>query len=152
VVLTRLDLFCCELLHQIPVSAECEEGDAAGQRLYSSPTHGADPESDEDWKEYVAPELRDLFRSAMDVVREDLTDFPPAEPRPYYVLKIPVEHLRNWINALNQARLALAARYDVTEEDMERMPERGDVRSLAIFQIHFYGFLQECFLRELGGL
>jgi hypothetical protein len=106
VVLTRLDLFCCELLHQIPVSAQCDEGDAAGQRLYSSPTHGADPAADEDWKEYVAPELRDLFRSAMDVVREDLTDFPPDKPRPYYVLKIPVDHLRGWINALNQARLA----------------------------------------------
>jgi hypothetical protein len=29
------------------------------------------------------------------------------------------------------------------------MPLAGDARSLALFQVHFYGFLMECFLREL---
>jgi hypothetical protein len=61
-----------------------------------------------------------------------------------------VKHLEAWIHALNQARLALSARFGFTERDMEdAIPIEGDQRALALFQVHFYGFLQECFLRQL---
>jgi hypothetical protein len=149
-VITGLNVLACELLQQIPVSAE--EDDATRARLYSSPTRGGDPELDRDWSSYVEPDLRRLFQSAMDVVREDLADFPPSAPQPFYTLMLPIKNLGSWINALNQARLALAARYELTEEDMEKTPKQNDTRALAITQIHFYGELQSYFLAELGGV
>ena len=48
------------------------------------------------------------------------------------------------------ARLALAARYGFTEKEIDGpLPESGDVTTLALYQLHFYGWLQECFLRVL---
>ncbi len=149
VAIEDLDLFLCELLQQIPVSADPYDSDSATERLYSSPTHGAEPGFDQEWKEYVEPELRDYFNSALDVVREDLADFPSGDTDGYYTLLVPVKNLESWIHALNQARLALGARYNVTEEDMDEIPTGGNERALAIFQIHFYGYLQERFLAEL---
>jgi hypothetical protein len=61
-----------------------------------------------------------------------------------------VKHLEAWIHALNQARLALAARHEFAERELEReVPTEGGERALALFQIHFYGLLQEFFLRQL---
>lgn len=149
VAIEDLDLFLCELLQQIPVSADTSDSESASARLYSSPTHGAEPEFDEEWKEYVEPEMHEHFESALDVVRADMAGFPSPDAEAHQTLLVPVDHLESWIHALNQARLALGARYDVTEEDMDDLPSGGDERALAIFQIHFYGYLQERFLAEL---
>jgi hypothetical protein len=151
--ISGLDLFSCELLNQIPLAAQTEdESSPAHARLYSSPTAGSESCIEEDWKNYVEPELRQLFQSAMEVVREDLAKFRPPSKNEAHTLLIPVAHLQSWINALNQARVALGALHSVTEEDMERLPIEGDARALALFQIHFYGLLQEYFLREVGEL
>ena len=76
--------------------------------------------------------------------------FAPAEDTGDNALRIPVKNLEAWIHTLNQARLAIAARYDFSERDMDkRMSLDGGARSLALFQIHFYGVLQECFLQQL---
>jgi hypothetical protein len=152
IALSGLDLFCCELLHQIAVSAEPGDDDAARQRLYSSPSGGKDDRLDADWRAYVEPELRELFQSSLDVVRGDLAGFPTDPAAEHQTLRIPVDHLVSWINALNQARLALAARYALTEEEMEGVPLEGDARALAVFQVHFYGMLQQYFLREIESL
>ena len=146
-----LDLFCTELLHQIRLSAMVEEDDAAHRRLYPSPSGGSDPEYDEEWKEYVGEELRELFQSHLDIITSDLSDFPPAQPAAtQHTLHLPIKNLEAWVHGLNQARLAIAARYSFTERDMDdSIPLEGDVRAMALFQVHFYGWLQECFLRIL---
>jgi hypothetical protein len=150
VELGGLDLLCCELLRQIVGCAQVDDFPAARERLYSSPTHGREPECDEDWKNYVEPDLRDMFRSSQEVVQTALKNFPPKKSADSYTLHIPVKHLEAWIHTLNQARLALSARFGFTEHDMEdAIPIEGDQRALALFQVHFYGFLQECFLRQL---
>ena len=66
-------------------------------------------------------------------------------------LRIPQEHSEAWLNALNQARLAIAAKYDFTEAELcdhYRSPI-GSRRDLSLFQVNFYGFLQEFILREM---
>jgi hypothetical protein len=151
VALSRVDLLCCELLHQIPVSAEIDDR-AVHERLFSAPTSTSEPEFEDDWQRYVRPGLRHLFQSSLQVVRGDLKGFPPAQPDENYTLRLPLQHLDAWIHSLNQARLALATRHNFTEREMESaLPVAGDARSLALFQVHFYGFLMECFLRELEG-
>ena len=44
----------------------------------------------------------------------------------------------------------LAARHEFTDRELEReVPTEGDERAFVLFQIHFYGLLQEFFLRQL---
>jgi hypothetical protein len=159
-----IDLFCCELIRQIKISAEPGDDAAARERLFPVPTESGDDEAVEDWREYVHPELERLFSSHLDIIERDLEGFPgeslPAQTKQEeggslvgdeHVLRIPLTHLDAWIHGLNQARLAIAARHDFTEKDMDgEIPLEGDGRALALFQIHFYGILQECFLRILG--
>jgi hypothetical protein len=149
IALTDLDLFCCELLQLITSSAQIDDP-LVRERFYSSPTNGTEPEFEMDWVEYVQPDLRQIFQSALEVVDGDLESFPPDEPEESYTLPLPLSHLDAWIHALNQARLALAVRHKFTELEMERATLlEGDQRALSLFQVHFYGFLIECFLREL---
>ncbi len=150
IALEEIDGLIAELLRQIPANADPTGSDAATERLFPSLTEGREPEADADWREYVEPGLRELFLDAVSVVREDLKDFPSKPGAGARELQLPVKHLDAWIHALNQARLALAARHEFTEHELEReIPTEGGARAFALFQIHFYGLLQEFFLRQL---
>src|SRR6516164_8758401 len=66
-------------------------------------------------------------------------------------LRIPTKHADAWLNALNQARLVIAVKNNFTELELNdhlRSPI-GSRRDLSLFQVNFYGFLQEFILREL---
>ncbi|MGA3172574.1 MAG: DUF2017 family protein [Chthoniobacteraceae bacterium] len=148
--LARLDLFFVELLRQVPVSAEPGDCDAARERLY--PLATTEPQSGEEWRAYVHPELKKLFTSATQTVRDDLETFQQLdETQDNYAFEIPIGHFDQWLNVLNQARLALAARFEFEEKEMNRSGPRTieTVRDLSLFQVHFYGFLQECLLQDL---
>ena len=150
--LARLDLFFVELLRQIPVSADPADSDAARDRLY--PTATNDAQSNEDWRAYVHPDLKDLFSAASDVVRDDLEVFEQLdEKQKTWAFEIPEPHFDQWLNALNQARLALSARFDFEEKEMSQNGPNTieTARDLSLFQVHFYGFLQECLLQDIGG-
>jgi hypothetical protein len=153
--LARLDLFFVELLRQIPVSADPADSDAARNRIY--PVASNDPEAtaaNEDWRAYVHPELKELFTTASDAVRGDLESFEQLDDSTdNWAFEIPAAHFDKWLNVLNQARLVLAARFEFQEEEMNQNGPRTieTVRDLSLFQVHFYGFLQECLLQDLAG-
>ena len=148
--LGEMDFLCCQLIQQIVQSATDTDDPAAQRRLFASPTEGREPDFEQDWKNYVEPDLRLLFRSTQEIVEGDLKRFDPDESGDSSTLRIPVKNLEAWIHTLNQARLAIAARYDFTDKEMEKQLSLGSgARSLALFQVHFYGFLQECFLQQL---
>ena len=151
VLLSHLDALLSELLRQVPQSADPGDNAAARARLFSLPTHDkAEGEMLEDWREYVEPELAKLFLSSIEIIQADLKKLRVDQMSGDATLSISAAHLDNWVHGLNQARLALSARHDFTEEDMERsLPISGDPRALALLQIRFYGILQELFLREL---
>jgi len=150
IALSELNPLLHELLHRIPESADPEGNRAVEGRLYSSPTGGAEPEFDEDWIELVGPDLREHFQSAMDVVREDLEQIPRDAFDEKAVLRLAHKRLEAWVNALNQARLAIATRHNFSERDMESVPPEDHPHALPLFQMHLYGFLQEHFLREIA--
>jgi hypothetical protein len=150
VVLEEIDGFIYELIERIPASADPKGNAAAEARLFPSPTEGRETEADADWREYVEPELRELFRDAVTVVKNDLKAAPVEEGQSHHTLHLPVKNLEAWIHALNQARLALTAEYGFTEQDLDReFPTEGGARGFILFQVHFYGVLQEFFLRQL---
>lgn len=148
--ISDLDPFLAELLRQIPASANHEGESEAEARLFSHPS--AEEEIRAEWKSYVEPELRRLFRSATETVADDLAQLNGNEKSfRNRTLAIPLEHADAWLNALNQARLVIAAKYKFSDEELndhDRSPI-GSRRDLGLFQINFYGFVQEFILREM---
>jgi hypothetical protein len=149
----ELDPFLAELLRQIPDSVDTKNSPAAEERLFSAPAGPEEREFRSEWKVYIVPELRRLFQSATDTVRQDLEQLHcKKKPFANCTLKIPLAHADAWLNALNQARLAIAASYNFTEHELSdhfRSP-LGSRRDLGLFQVNFYGFLQEFILREIA--
>jgi hypothetical protein len=152
--ISELDPFLAELLRQIPASASPDGVPTAEQRLFSSPTNGKEPELCAEWEQYVEPELRRLFQNATETVAGDLEQLNGNEKSlANRTLRIPAKHTDAWLNALNQARLVIAAKNNFTDGELSdhfRSPI-GSRRDLSLFQINFYGFLQEFILRELDG-
>jgi len=98
--------------------------------------------------------LRRLFQTATETVAADLEQLRGNEKAfANRTLRIPSKHAEAWLSALNQARLVIAAKYDFTDGELcdhYRSPI-GSRRDLSLFQVNFYGFLQEFILRELDG-
>ena len=151
--LSELDPFLAELLRQIPASARPDGVPDAEQRLFSSPANRKETELCAEWKMYVEPELRRLFQSAAETVAADLEQLNGNEKSvANRTLRIPAKHADAWLSALNQARLVIAAKNNFTESELGdhfRSPI-GSRRDLSLFQVNFYGFLQEFILRDLG--
>lgn len=151
--ISDLDPFLAELLRQIPASADPEGVPAAKQRLFTLPADPSEKKICEEWKLYVEPELRRLFRSATETVIEDLKQLGGKEKSfVNRTLRIPGNHADAWLNALNQARLALAAKYEFSDGELcdhYRSPVASR-RDLSLFQVNFYGFIQEFILRAMN--
>ena len=152
--LSELDPFLAELLRQIPTSADPSGVGAAEQRIFSSPTDGNETEICAEWKTYVEPELRRLFQTATETVATDLQQLNGNEKSlANRTLRIPSKHADAWLSALNQARLVIAAKNNFTETELNehfRSPI-GSRRDLSLFQVNFYGFLQDYILHEVEG-
>ena len=150
--ISELDPFLAELLRQVPESTNAEGVEAAQQRLFSSPAPAAEREICAEWKLYVEPELRRLFQTATETVAGDLQQLNGStKPFANCTLRIPTRNSDAWLNALNQARLVIASKYNFTDVDLSdhyRSPI-GSRRDLGLFQVNFYGFLQEFILHEL---
>jgi hypothetical protein len=150
--ISELDPFLAELLRQIPESTNTDGVESAQQRLFSSPAPASEREICAEWKLYVEPELRRLFRSATETVAADLQQLNGStKPFANCTLRIPIENAEAWLNALNQARLCIAAKYNFTDGELcdhYRSPI-GSRRDLGLFQVNFYGFLQEFILQEM---
>ena len=149
-----IDPFLAEIIRQIPRAAQPEDDPAAKARLFSAPTHD-DDELTRDWHDFVIPDLRLQFDSALSVVQRDLAenfvegdgddDFP-------FKLHVPQEHVDAWLSALNQARLVLAARHGFSDEELSGkfQPKLTSLRELALYQITIYGWMQELLLSTLA--
>jgi hypothetical protein len=147
----ELDPFLAELLRQIPESAQPKDSPAAQERLFSSPAMPEEKVLCAEWKLYVVPELRRLFQSATETVRQDLQQLHCTnKPFANCTLRIPMAHADAWLSALNQARLAIAATYQFSDHELcDYRSPLGSRRDLSLFQVNFYGFLQELILREM---
>jgi hypothetical protein len=144
----EIDEFAAMILRELP-SAASPADEQSESRIYQSPTNGKDEEIDEDWKDIVEPELRELFAEAMDLVIDDLAKMKPNQ-KDILAVEIPPNHIDAWIHTLNRARLVLGTKWNVTEDDMESgySTEDGNPeRSMAIFKIEFYGMFLEFLVR-----
>ena len=70
---------------------------------------------------------------------------------PSWTLEIPPDHTDAWLTTLNALRLALAEEHRFTEKDLSEK-ESSDLsteRGLALMQVNFYAFIQECLLQAM---
>jgi hypothetical protein len=133
-----------ELLRQVPGVCESGGDDRSEARLFSEPADSSDSQFLTDWAEYVRPELRHLFISSRNTVKEDLkklSNLPGRLGR----LVVPRVHSDAWLNALNQARLILATKFNFTNRElsMHEAPKWFSRRDLVLQQINFYAEIQE---------
>ena len=142
--LEEIPPFLFELLKAVPLRAA--SGDPRVEsRFFPAPAQ--DELLIEDWKSLVQPGLQDTFLSAREVVLADLRK--TSETVGGFGMEIPPNHMDAWLNTLNQARLAIAEENGFGERDLseEIVPDPSNPRLIALFQITFYGFLQECLVR-----
>lgn len=140
------------MLTRLPGAADptgCEE---AQNRLYPSPIAPTADISDRDsagaendWREYIEPELRIAFRDALKVVSDDLSQAKAAEEdsTTLYEFNIPKAHADHWCSALNQARLVIHHRHDLPDEDGEMDDDPNPEKWMAMLQSEIYGILME---------
>lgn len=150
--ISELDPFLAELLRQVPESTKADGAESAQERLFSPPALPSERELCAEWKVYVEPELKRLFQSATQIVASDLQQLNGStKPIANSTLRIPTKNSDAWLNALNQARLVIAAKYQFTEADLcdHYRATIESRRDIGLFQVNFYGFLQEFILHEL---
>jgi hypothetical protein len=137
-VFEDMDPLIIELLRGLP-SCAAPDDEAAYQRIFSTPTGGDNAEADQDWREHVEPEMRELFKTHVGVAAADLAAMRWNGEA--FTLSIATENSRAWIHTLNQARLALGARHGVTDDDTAGHRRHNGAKGFAIMQIDFYGML-----------
>ena len=104
----------------------------------SAPMSG--DEGIEDWRDYVLPDLRDGFNAQLAAI-EAAVDAAGSEDEPgeLFILK---EDAELWYGGLNQARLALEERYDLSNAILAEMtPGKRSAWFRSQFYLHVQGLL-----------
>ncbi len=145
VVLGHLEMPFVFVLRELPaLLAMSRDDERARRRLF--PDAYDDEESNAQWRRHGAPEIRDLFRSSMELVEEDLAtlESDPSAKRSWR-LRIPARHHTAWMTSLNCARLALGEVHRLSEEDLDhrRALDPGSERDLAVWKVHLLGWIEE---------
>jgi hypothetical protein len=148
---SRIERIEEELLRQVPACCELDEGSNAESRIFPAPADANEQDLLQDWKEFVRPELRHLFRSAKETVEADLGLLKMKIGHLGRFL-VPLEHAEPWLNALNQARLILAAKFEFSERELSAfdLPRTFTQRELVLHQINFYAAIQERIIEILN--
>ena len=64
-------------------------------------------------------------------------------------VKLSEEEANTWLTVINDLRLAIGTRLDVTEDMMEAEIDHDDPEGQAMSALHWLGWLQETILREV---
>ena len=161
------------LVAELPGSASGEAfSETSRKRLFPPPVSGADGEN-EDWDQYVRPDMESLFQEARKIVGRDLDgvevlnpedifapeeipDFPLGLPELRRV-RVPVENTEAWYSTLNQARLLMNEEYDLAESEerllarMDDAEELEEDRILLIAQYELYSAVQIMLVENVMG-
>jgi hypothetical protein len=142
-ILSGLDDFLMGLVAEIPKAGVPSR--EASMRIFPSPTAGADAEADAEWETFVKPDLDSQFALNRNRVAIDLKGVR-HKGKAGFEMEIPAANLPAWIHALNQARLCLTVAHNLGEKELEGSARLHGPSGIAIFQIQFYGILQEWML------
>lgn len=128
------------VLRCIPYDARAGGSDLT-ERL-AEPMAGS--EGEEDWREFVLPDLRDAFNLQLSTIEQALKEVEGDEETGE--IHIAKEDAELWYGGINQAQLALAARYDFSNVERSEMPP--GMRS-AWFRSQAYFYIQSVLLEHV---
>lgn len=143
------------LIERIIESADASACPEAMGRLYPyllgrPPLDDEEEKQNEEWREYVQPDLRDQFNSNLNVVSEDLKMMRQTRRKDgdQYALTVPKKHADQWCGALNQARLVLHERFRLPDPDNPSSEDESDFddtegKWMAMLQSEIYGHIME---------
>jgi len=158
-VLADLDEVSLPILEALPKFAR---GEGADLFLNPSVVRGREAltregeEMNDDWAEFVAPDLQTLFDEQLQRVVADLEAAEPSIGVPGAVdVVIAPSHLEAWFGALNQARLAMNEEFGCEAleapepHDPNVVEELSDDQHFAMHHFMFYRFLQEMVMQAM---
>ncbi|MBV9933621.1 MAG: DUF2017 family protein [Actinobacteria bacterium] len=137
----RLPLEERDLLRSLPGQLRELLGtdDPSLHRLFP-PAYKDDAEHEDEYRRLMGGDLEDRHRQALTVMEETID----AE-------RLDEDQLTGWLGALNQLRLVLGTRLDVTEDMYEREMDPDDPRAPAFALYGYLGWLQEQAVAALSG-
>jgi len=104
--------------------------------------------NDEDWQEFVVPELNEFFALQIQHVRDELAPIF-AQEFPCRIL-LTEEIAEAWFGCLNQARIQLENRYELStfepDEDFLSEDSEFNMKHAAYMRNEFYSMLQSALL------
>ncbi|BCU76771.1 DUF2017 family protein [Luteolibacter sp. LG18] len=125
----------------------CILADAKPGGLARRLTASAGPDA-EDWEELMMPDLLDVFEGQLGVVRDTIRAAAEASSGGPGEIFIEKDDAEAWFGALNQARLALHARHDFSDDDPDVIGMSEQRRS-AFFRYQFYMVIQDLLLKRV---
>ena len=137
--LTGVDATVAFCLRQVPAILARAESAGLRERLHPDPLPN-DPARNAEWHRLVDSELEHLFEAARRTFGRDLT---AADPRGGE-LEFPATHLKAWMSAVNQARIALSGQHQFDAHDMQRDAfAPGSHRDAALLQVQVLGYVMQ---------
>jgi hypothetical protein len=103
-----------------------------------------EPEEAAAYRDLTETELRNAKLAAIETVRSSLDGEGNLE------IMLDPDDAEEWLRLLNDIRLAIGARIDVTEEKMSAEPDPADPNSPALHILHWLGWVQESMLDKLS--
>ena len=149
-----------EQLSMLPKVCEPGDDETIQRRLFPSPID-AEEEGDlrtsaeEDWTDFVRPELEAAFDSDMLMVMTDLADAEVSEETDeevYYQIEIAGAHSSSWFQVLNRARIVLSLRHRLpfSEYPLEEGETVALERLLASHLSDTYAGIMELLVRQMS--
>ncbi len=130
------------------IRQEEEEWDCIADSFLATPL-AEDALFSQDWKEYVQPGLLTLLKSCHAHVLTDLENMKReqlnAPGHQLGRLLIPVAHREAWLRILNVARLSLAARHRLHDQEIsgEVAPDLNTERGKVLLQLQLFSMIQQ---------
>ncbi len=112
-----------------------EGNDPALERLFP-PAYTDEPALEEEYQHYMRDDLREGHLGALAVMQETIDTLQPGE-----AAKLDEDQLSAWMKALNELRLVLGTRLEVTEDLTEIDPANPRAPGLALYG--YLGWLQD---------
>lgn len=147
------------MLTQLPQAADASRSEQGRRRLFPEITGATHPEIQEDWRQFVQPEIESRFSEEIQMVVQDMQRVEETRARRGREmrrrLRIPVSHAETWYSVLNQARLILNEDHELAGTEHHLLygsndpAEIDEQRWLLLVQYRVYASIQEFILSQL---
>jgi hypothetical protein len=126
---------------RVLLEAELPKVDPVTARLFPDAYDAA--EEQDAYEQLVGDQLRNDKLAALSTVGEAIAGEGSLD------LKLSEDEASIWLTVVNDLRLAIGTRLNVTEEKMEQEIDEEDPEASAFSALHWLGWMQESILREL---